>query len=381
MTSLESDIFNDLLKHLNERISEEGLGFNVNVKLLNRYQARQVGRILDEYVKVKNAVSAGEKISIKSKEVIGWERLNEKIDATLYIWGSMKMRNQLYVLEINTLVRHIPINPIKQQELQGDMSSVWLRRVVFDKQSEIKGFLISGDTLYIAAKYIIGNAAQLSFQYDTALRLHLNLLHQVENMKLNNPYYEPMKVKLPKLIAKDYCGLALHVKTMQEGIRNTELALKYEPSNYEAYLLQSIIYFNNGKPGESYLAVNNARRVATTDMTWRYNLAFLLMYFDKYEEALKEYDTILNTTFEIEPMVINEVLDFNESYFKSNPDSLMSLFIIGFILYKKVGNAVWAIKYIDDFIQKADTVKKYNLLLTRAKQYKTEIDNILTNYD
>jgi len=80
-------------------------------------------------------------------------------------------------------------------------------------------------------------------------------------------------------------------------------------------------------------------------------------------------------------MVINEVLDFNESYFKSNPDSLMSLFIIGFILYKKVGNAVWAIKYIDDFIQKADTVKKYNLLLTRAKQYKTEIDNILTNYD
>ena len=59
----------------------------------------------------------------------------------------------------------------------------------------------------------------------------------------------------------------------------------------------------------------------------------------------------------------------------------MSLFIIGFILYKKVGNAVWAIKYIDDFIQKADTVKKYNLLLTRAKQYKTEIDNILTNYD
>ena len=81
-----------------------------------------------------------------------------------------------------------------------------------------------------------------------------------------------------------------------EAEKYTEQSLLIGP-NYGAYILKSIIEFlHKSNPEEALKYVYLARDLAKSDGTWRYNEGFLLMYMEKFDEALKVYRKIVNTS-------------------------------------------------------------------------------------
>lgn len=366
---------NDFVKRIRTLVHERNLNNKINIVLLSNYQAEYANRILEHYAKNKQDKSV----------VLEWEKIRKRSRGHFFIYGGIKERqdgDNRYYLDLEAIVIHAPVQFPTQQQIVQDFLSVWYKQISFQEKIEFKGFQFAADAIFIAVQYVVGIAALVSGDVALALELHERLN--------NDPYFlrfDPLppnllhvKKKLKSLLAEENFLIAKAYSKQglfTEAIKHTDQSLTIE-SNYGTYLLKSIIEFSyKNNPSEALKWVYRARELAKDDGTWRYNEGFLLMYMEKFEEALRVYEKIASTSFINEQNILIEIYAFNDELLKKEPSKVQSYFIIGFLKYKKESNYPGAWDYLDKFLLKSESDSKYRILRERAQTYKEELKKLM----
>ena len=173
-------------------------------------------------------------------------------------------------------------------------------------------------------------------------RLHSKLETEIKNIKSKPPHIQHIEKSLSTLIPYEYNLLSIIF--LNRG--NSKLSEDYVqksfrriPDNYSGLITMSLIQFKiKNDPKQALISVRKAKKAAGIDGTWRYNEAFLLMYLERFDEALALYKDIERIEFPGEDRVLSEVLDFNKSIITGSPRFYQSYFILGFLYLKKKGN-------------------------------------------
>lgn len=373
---------NDFVRRINESIAQNNLASVINVILLNNYQADLLAGILYNYSKkieeIRKSGIAPEKVS---QDVRKWLKAQKKINGHFFVWGNVKERQDeenKYFFDLEALVIHNPINIALQKEIANDFLTVWYKKISFQEKIEFKGFILTADLVYIAIKYIIGIAALFSGDPFLAINLHANLEGDFSKFNPLPPNLQKIKNKLSNIIAEENLIIARRHyfnNNLVEAKKYIDESFKYLKENYSGYLLKAIIDFVIDKnPDEALKSIRSAKQYSENDGTWRYSEGFLLMYLEKFDEALKIYKKILENTYPNEDITLKEIFTFNENFLKAFPDKIQSYFIIGYLKYKKELNYPEALRNFEIFLDKSKNDQKLKVLSERAMSYKAELE-------
>lgn len=366
---------NDFVKRLEKLIASKNLKKTINVILLENYQVKYVIRVFNEYARNKQSKKADK----------NWQKIRKRTRGHFFIYGSFKERQDgenKYYLDLEALVTHAPVQlPTKKQIVQ-DFLSVWYKQISFQEKIEFKGFLLAADAIFIAVQYVVGIAALVSGDVSLALELHTGLDNDPYFSRFSPlpPNLQNVKKRLKTLLSEEnhLMARASFEKGMfAETERYMNQSLSIEP-NYGAYLLESIIEFlHMNNPDEALKSVYRAKDIEKSDGTWRYNEGFLLMYMERFPEALRVYDKIINTSFINEKAVLLQIYKFNKDFLKKHPEKIQSYFIIGFLKYKKDLNYPEGLEYLEKFISESTSKDKYRILKDNAEVYHRELRKIM----
>src|SRR5690606_2346379 len=103
----------------------------------------------------------------------------------------------------------------------------------------------------------------------------------------------------------------------------------------------------------------------------------LLIMLNQCEEAIEVLDSIINNKYKGESITISEVISYNRACLKKNSTHVQSNFIIGTLIYKKLGKPLEAYEKLDEFVQNSSEKVGWKLLRDRAQLYLNEIDKII----
>jgi tetratricopeptide (TPR) repeat protein len=366
---------NDFVRRIRELIVQKNLKNIVNVILLTNYQAEYAINVLDEYVRNKHNKKADQE----------WQKIRKRTQGHFFIYGGIKERQDgenRYYLDLEALVIHAPVQFPVQKQIVQDFLSVWYKQISFQEKIEFKGFIFAADAVFIAVQYVVGIAALVSGNITLALELHTGLNGDPYFTRFNPlpPNLQNVKKKLKVLLAEENFLVAKSFSQQNlfpEAEKYMEQSLGIEP-NYGAYLLKSIIEFSHKhNPDESLKCVYRAKDLAGSDGTWRYNEGFLLMYMERFNDALKVYYKIAETSYIGEENILVEIYRFNETFLEKHPDKIQSYFIMGFLKYKKELNYPGGLEYLEKFISASVSDGKYRILNDKAKEYQGELKKIM----
>lgn len=363
-TRLEDDFISEFRK----QIKESGLQNLFYVVQTKNYQAERLKPILEE----QEAASDG---SPK------WIDIQKKIKGHLYIWGTLKERNQgksNFVLDYSVLVGHGQFEERLKRELSSDIKQFWLQQFRIEETNEIEGFVDSAKQYYQVVKYLLGYAALYSGANEIAFVLHKSLEDDLNQRNDTNSVKLLSRTK--HQLSTEHFIFAYLSAFQSKSLREIELHIKnclvYNPENADAYIFKARLEFTHkGNPNSALQSVYLAKKYSLPDdWTWKYSEAFLKMYLGEYETALKIYDTIFKSSYVSEEFVLEQVLSFNLQQANKIPSLVESFFILGILTYKKNHNLPVALEYFDKFLKRVGKNKKYHLLKSEAKKYIKEIE-------
>lgn len=211
----------------------------------------------------------------------------------------------------------------------------------------------------------------------TALKFHETLLGQTAEL-VEIPQVAELRRKLVPTLAESHviAGRFYHlVEPNQQKMReHLQKALELDPRSHMALVFKSIVDLTcDHNPQRALEAIQLSHGSAGKNGTWRYNEGFLLMYLERFRDALPIYRAIARQTFEDEELTLDEVITFNLKALENEPSRIQSMFILGFLYYKKKGNLPLALEHFERFIKKARNQPKYNILLKEAGKYLKQI--------
>jgi tetratricopeptide (TPR) repeat protein len=363
---------NDFLTKFNDLLSKNNLKSIVEVICLNEFQSKKVKPVLNNY---QEAEMRGKK---KSKEINDFKKLNKEMKSHFFIWGNIKEReagDPSYVFDLNALVVHRQEKEGAKQEVKKAFINSWYKRILFKKSWELFGFELSANMTFLSALYVIGIAALVSDDPFLALRLHKQLLKNLESSIEEVPKFIKVKQEVESLISEENFLIAqIHYFAKDTGKANNSLieAFKGGKSHYEHYLFESILKFEADDLDAALESIGKAERCAKNS-TWRYNKAFLLMVKGNYAGAWSIYRKLGNSSFGGEENVLKQIISYIKQYLKENPDKIQFHFVIGFLYYKKFKKYNLAIKEFKFFLKKV-TDSKMNFLKKLAVIYKNKIE-------
>lgn len=376
-------IKNDFVKRLNELLIHNNLADQINLLLIPSNKTERLLSISQKYARERaSLMSKGiDYLENPSRDIVRWSNVRKRIRGNFFILGTIKERmesDNRYFLELDSIVTHAPLNPAKESIIKKELMNIWSKKISFKEQFEFKGFLFSADYIYFGVKYITGIAAFFSGDPFLAVKLHCNLESEISNYKPLPPNLKSIRYKLRELLSEEYLSIARwhefngNDKETKEFLSKAE---KVKPDSYNIYIFKSVKQFREGKIDESLASLRKARKYARNDGTWRYNEAFILMFQEKWEEAQKTYKRISESSYPSENTTLSEVIDFNEKYYEENPEFLQSLYVLGYLNYRKVINYPLALQHFESFIAKASEIPKFEYLVQRANSYKNDLDN------
>lgn len=373
---LKSDFFNRIKKQI-EQNDLDGL---VNPVLATNHQAQKLIPFLEKYKKHSNKSK-----SSKNPEPIpetfsdNWNQFREKTNGHLYIWGQIRERKHkslTYFIEISTLLVHPPLENKQQQQLSEDMNLVWSPLIYFLEEAEYEGFAFSADLVLVASKFIVGIASFIAGDPLSAIKLHENLLNEIDIFKAN-PNLPKIKKRLKRLISEEYAVLttqSIYNNEISSASELIEKSLSFNSNNYSAHLQLAIIQFSfENNPNKALKTIRKIKSFAGNDGTWRYSEAFLLMYLGEIKKSLSMYDQIIKNAFDGELFIVNQVIEFNKNYVITHPSFSQSYFIVGLLFCEKVGNYPEAIEYIEKCLSEIQRIPKHTQLIEKAETLKLKI--------
>jgi tetratricopeptide (TPR) repeat protein len=372
----------DLVKRMNDLIIANGLYDIIDVVLTTNYQAAKYTPLLDAYrAQSIRSRDLDDPVSISPKLEKEWFGFRKRVRSILYVWGDIKQRTakeETYFIETNAIIIHGPITKEQREEVSNDVVSIWSPQFSFPASAEYDGFRLSGEYLYIEAKYLIGIAAYVYGDYDIAVRMHEGLESEITALIHNHPNFEKIQGRLKKLLTTEHHIIAyryyMNDGNLQKAVQHNNKALKYNPKDYSCHILKAALEFLcEGNPQRALKTIHAAKTLSNGDGTWRYSEAFLLLQLGKIPNALIVYKDIARQEYEGEEKIVEQVYEFNTSLLKHYPEQIGSHFILSFIDFHKLDDLPDALKHIELFLEKAKETS-WQPLIKEANNLKRDIE-------
>jgi len=386
-SSDEAQVRGDLVRQLRETIGESGLASRMQVLDLNPAQSRVANAVL---------LSEGERTLAQHEDPkkpdatwhSGWRWLAAGTRGRLFIWGSVRRRPDTsegkYWLQLNATATHSSVTPEMWKTLQKEFGSVWLSKFCIGPQRELPAIEAMGNLVALASLYLVGLAAFVSADPETAFAIHSKVFPKLPDGELKMP----QPVKTLREHARSYAVdeaymLALRAyrrQDAQEALAYLNKALTVKQDYVPALLLRAIVEWSLLADTEAAVqSIQLAKQFSSAkDNAWRYSNAFLLLDQGKYTEAVKEYKKIAAATlYSGEEQVIAEVVDFLEEQTRRQPSVSTHEFALAFVLYKRQYNLPNALFHFDEFLRKSAGDKSTGALRERALSYNSEISHEL----
>ncbi len=389
-------IKNDLVEGINKYLKQHNLYNTVNVITLQGFKAKRVADILENERVKKNEISQGlsssenddiKKKFEKSKEHKNFVKLHKKLRCHFYIWGKIKERKDKgnkYYLNLEALVLHKPLNIKAARIMKGELNFVFPKEISIPERKEFEGFEIASNLIYIATLYIIGVAAILSGDLNTASILHNNLQNELNR-------FHPMPLPLQH-ISENLKGFLLLELLQQARFyyykkKDFDMAKKLlskaesiDNRNYDLLIFISLYAFKIEKDIEKSLEyLKKASKVSGRDYTWLYDRAFLYMYTDNYKKGIEDYKKLAKITFSYETPTVDQCIEFDKNLIEAEPNKYQLLFILGYLYYCKKNDLEKALAYFKSFKKKACNNADYRELCIRVDTYINLIEEKIKN--
>ena len=374
-------VYRDFVIHFSKLINDAGFSDIFEIVDLNEYQSSVTSKLLSE-----NSQSL---IQFRKDGVFKdltkrnkWESHQKKIGGHLYIWGKIRRRmdkESKYIFDIDGLVVHKPLKVGAHKIITKDFIESWFKRIAFSDVFELTGFEISAELVFVISKYIIGLASLISGDPVLALKLHSGLRTEFEviNKKYNPvpPNLLKIRSKLDALIAEENILIAnwyLRNNQIQLADKYLTDSFSVKQDNYGAYIFSALRKFQNNDIGGCLDDVMKAKKIAVNNQVWRYDYAFLLMWKGNYERGLNQYKKIAENTYPGEDVTVSEICVFQQGLLK-NKKWIPALFILGFIMYKKLDNLPQSLQYFEKFIEESQKISEFVSLIRVTQSYLSDI--------
>lgn len=374
-------LYRDFIVHFHKLINDAGFSDIFEIVDLNEYQSSVTSKLLSEHSQSliqfrKDGVFKD--LAKRNK----WESHQKKIGGHLYIWGKIRKRmdkESKYIFDIDGLVVHKPLKVGVHKIITKDFIESWFKRIAFSDVFELTGFEISAELVFVISKYIIGLASLISGDPVLALKLHTGLRTEFEVI---NKKYTPIPPNLLKIRSKlDALIAEENILIANWYLRNNQItqADKYltdsfsvKQDNYGAYIFSALRKFQNNDFAGCLDDVMKAKKIAVNNQIWRYDYAFLLMWKGNYERGLNQYKKLAERTYPGEDVTVSEICIFQQGLLK-NKKWIPALFILGFIMYKKLDNLPQSLQYFEKFIAESLKVSESARLVQVAQSYLSDI--------
>ena len=376
-------IKNDFIKGMLDIAKRNNLNNIINFINLEDFKATKANEILNNYASTYSECLKSNNLSKLNnlKEIKILNKFVNKTKGQIYIYGSIKERQDQenkYFININAHVRHKPIDIKLSNEMSKEFQAILPKEISFFEKLEFRGFEFASDVVFIAVRYMIGVAAMVSFDPFTAYTIHNGLLSELNKFNPQPPNIKHISNKLTLLLTEELLQQSKYFLFNKNDSITTKRLLEQAESinntNYHVYIFRSFYSFvidNNTNDSINYCKL--AKNYANGNGTWLYNLAFIHMYLEQFEEGYKEYKKIKETVFLDEEFTINECIEFNENYFKKNPTFFQSLFILGYLYFFKKNNYPIALEKFELFNNLTNNNLKFNYLQQKVISFLSEI--------
>jgi len=376
-------IKNDFAEGVKQLLKEHNLWSLFNTIVLQDYKANKAFGILKEYSEIKDEYIKSDKYKEfpSTKENKLYEKFNKKIHGHFYVWGTIKLRQDVqptYFIRLDALVVHRPIHIKASTKISRDFISVFPKMISFREKFEVRGFETASQHISVAIRYMTGIAAFVSGDVFVAYRLHKGLQNEIDKKKYPPSNVEEILNRLKDflhlelvLLAKYYYEKEKNLNKFKEMLAEAE---KLNDKDYRVLVLNSLKAFVIDRdPIKSLQYLRKASRVHKGEYTWLYNKAFIYMYLEKYKLGDSDYKRLRRISFPDEKSVVEQCINFNEELLKNEPDKKQSYYILGYLYYIKKKNLPMALDMFEKFIKETKNEEKYEYLFVRAKAYLDEI--------
>ncbi len=291
------------------------------------------------------------------------EKINKKIKAHFYIWGDVKKRpdgdeGEKYFINFQGYVIHKPISQNLSNQISIDFSKVLPAEVNFLEKRSFRGFEASAKIVNLAAKYIIGIAAFVSYDPRLAFRLHNGLKDQFNAFRPLPPHLQDIRNRIPILISDETIWIAkwhFRENRIEEAKKYLQISLAENINNYDSWLFKSIVDFQVDKnPEQALKSAEKAKNCARKSFEWQYSEAFLYFWKEKYQKALKLCQKIKTQMYPNEEATLSEVRQFNLNRLSGQHPKAQLYFWIGYLAYFKEKNYANALQDLEKFEELAD---------------------------
>jgi tetratricopeptide (TPR) repeat protein len=378
----KSRLKNDFVRHLRTLVNNSQLGHLVEVVPLTNHQAQRVGTHLTAY-KSQLMRLTSENIPIEPSLAKARTNLQKRIRGTFYVWGNVFQREEgKYFLEVDSIVHHgTGIEVEQKKQLASDMTSIWSSKFSFQDKAEYAGFLFSAEHVYLAAEYIIGEAAFAARSFEVALTLHESLKKKLTTLAWH-PNFETIEQRLTQLLSEEHSitSVLCHrdKNDVVKAMEHAKKSLHYDPNNHDAKLLLGLFEFiHEGNPEKALRTTYESAATSNGVGTWRYNAAFLELKLGRTKKALALYRDIEKHEWKDEEEILAQVYEFNSAILEEQPDNIESRFILGLLKYKKSNNAPEALEHLQRVIELAGNKRNYDLLVAEARTCVGKIESIM----
>lgn len=298
-----------------------------------------------------------------------YKNIFELSHANILIYGKMEERKdnkvEFYNLNFSVAVSHKPLPQYITQQIKMGMDKTLLKSKKIEKDNEFSGFSITSNLLGLGIKFIIGMAHTFSKDYYLGYNLHLD----TERLSRELLQKDAKNVTLININKLSFSFIQYEASQLSMTIYNTEddcvesekwadLALSYNPRQYQSLIQKSILYFRkNDIPNALHccqLASYNKQ-----DYTWAYNKAFLLTYTGQLDDAYKIYRHLAEKPI-YDISVPMQCSLFIEQLLETEPHKYELYFALGLIYWLLIEDVIVAKDCFEVFASSACFENKYS---------------------
>lgn len=308
------------------------------------------------------------------------DNIIQRMNARFIIYGNLVTRNSpnnRYQLKLEALIRHKTPKEFQKKVLQEGFKTLWENEISFLEEEEITGFKSTSDQVFFAATYMIGLASYIDLKYEKGIEINKQLIKYIDD----NEKYVDFKPKVVRLLSSSYFMFSRVLYFNGNYEKSIEIRRKFHeltPDEYDAYLSEAIFHVNKRNDPETAMEfIEKAEVISRGNGTWKYSKLYLLILLNRYHEALNTLDAIISSTFDLEIDIINQVITYNTHCLEKDSSHIQSYFIIGVLIYKKLGNPTLAYDKLQEFINKSGEFEEWQILKNRVEEYLAEIDELI----
>lgn len=320
------------------------------------------------------------------------DRIAKRCNLRFLLYGRARLRSlpqdttQSHFIDLHGWVRHAPIERQRSVALGGDFRAALPSRLIVNPDGDVFSFEFAARHIDSISRYVMGTAAALSNDFDSAERLLLDaearLVHLVGRAE-GGPLLL-LRDRVRRRLADLYRAwflrsmLAYRTSRLRAELQQTEELLvklrRFAEDDYVVHLAAAIAAFVLHRDVDT--ATREIRKCShSADATWRYSEAFLLAYEGDLQGAYRSYSRAFDSPLN-DPTVPNQSEEFIQMVLDEEPERTWLYYCLGLINHRAKGDLEAARNDFRLFLASADP-NRFAFHITVATRWIEEIDAAL----